>query len=196
MPTQRKALFLTKKQGNWEVGTTEVPTPGPGQLLVKVEATGLNPLEWKIQGLGIFVEDYPATLGVDAAGTVAAVGEGLSDFAAASISLALATAALALFDKGSAGLSPPWEESGRGKFAGKPFVLFGGATSIGQYAIQLAKLSRFSPIIVTASPNHTSYLRSLGATHVLDRALAPNALLSQIAQITAGTPIEIAFDTV
>ena len=36
-------------------------------------------------------------------------------------------------------------------------------------AIQLAKLSGFSPIYTTASPKHTPYLTSLGATHVLDR---------------------------
>ncbi|EMD31472.1 hypothetical protein CERSUDRAFT_78100 [Gelatoporia subvermispora B] len=236
MSAQQKALFLTKKHGDWEVGTTEVPTPGPGQLLVKVEATALNPLEVGIQVRGILVEDYPAILGVDAAGTVEALGEGVADFAvgdrvliegsfingkgtfqqytlaeavvsakipnnitfdqAASVPLGLATAALALFDQGSAGLPPPWEESGKGRFAGKPFVLFGGATSVGQYAIQLAKLSGFSPIIATASPSNAPYLHTLGATHVLDRALAPDALLSQITQLTSGVPVEIVFLTV
>ncbi|HEV7737525.1 MAG TPA: hypothetical protein VGO47_09170, partial [Chlamydiales bacterium] len=36
-------------------------------------------------------------------------------------------------------------------------------------AIQLAKLSGFSPIATTASTHHTDYLKSLGATHVIDR---------------------------
>ena len=38
--------------------------------------------------------------------------------------------------------------------------------------IQFAKLSGFSPIITTASPRHTARLQALGATHVVDRALA------------------------
>ncbi|EMD31433.1 hypothetical protein CERSUDRAFT_60078 [Gelatoporia subvermispora B] len=244
MPTEQKVLFLTKKHGEWEVGTAEVSTPGPGQLLIKVEATALNPAEWKIQVFGVLVEEYPAILGVDAAGTVEAVGEGVTGFAvgdrvlirgyfvkdkgtfqqyalaeaavsvripknmtfdqAASIPLALTTAALALFDPSGAGLPPSWEESGRGKFAGKPFVIFGGATSVGQYGvsspsdptIQLAKLSGFSPIIATASPSNANYLCSLGATHVLDRALALDVLLAEVSKITGGTPVELAFDTV
>ncbi|EMD31737.1 hypothetical protein CERSUDRAFT_100200 [Gelatoporia subvermispora B] len=114
---------------------------------------------------------------------------------AASVPLGLTTAALARFDQGSAGLPLPWEESGRGKFAGKPFVLFGGATSVGQYSIQLAKLSGLSPVIVTASPSNASYPRSLGTTHVLDRALTPSALLSRITHLTGGAPVEIVFLT-
>ena len=79
MSTSR-ALFLTKKIGAFAVGTKALPTPGPGEILVKEAAIGLNPLDWKIQAYGLFVTDFPAILGSDAAGEVAAVGEGVTQF--------------------------------------------------------------------------------------------------------------------
>ncbi|OCH83896.1 GroES-like protein [Obba rivulosa] len=236
-PTQQKALLLPKKQGDWVVGPTEVPTPGPGQLLVKVEATALNPIDWKIQVYGWFIENFPSILGSDAAGTVEEVGEGVQDFAvgdkvvfqgyfinpqatfqqytlsnadvtakipsnitldeAATIPLGLATGALGLFDQyadGSAKLFPPWEDGGRGKYAGKPILIFGGASSVGQYTIQLAKLAGFSPIITTASLKNTQLLQSLGATHVLDRNLPSDALLVEVAKIAP--TIDIVYDAI
>ncbi|TFK79446.1 GroES-like protein, partial [Polyporus arcularius HHB13444] len=49
-----------------------------GDVLVKNVAVGLNPVEWKIQTWGILVEKYPVILGLDAAGVVEAVGEGVT----------------------------------------------------------------------------------------------------------------------
>ena len=80
-PFQQKVLYLTKKQGSFEVHTADVPKPGPGQILVKVEATALNPVDWKIQVHGAFVEEFPAILGGDAAGIVEELGEGVVGFA-------------------------------------------------------------------------------------------------------------------
>ena len=34
---------------------------------------------------------------------------------------------------GTAGLTPPWEAGGRGKYHGQPIIVFGGASSVGQY---------------------------------------------------------------
>lgn len=60
--------------------------------------------------------------------------------------------------------------------------------------IQLAKLSGFSYIVATASLHNTAYLRSLGATHVLDRALSVPDLLSQLNAISGLPKFEYAFD--
>ena len=62
-------------------------------------------------------------------------------------------------------------------------------------AIQLAKLSGFSPIIMTASLRNKDLLTSLGATHVVDRTLSAVALKEQIGQIT-NVPITYIFDAV
>ena len=81
-PSQQKVLYLTKKNGPFEVHTADVPKPGPGQLLIKVEAAGLNPVDWKIQLYGLFSDtmEFPSILGSDAAGTVEELGEGVTGF--------------------------------------------------------------------------------------------------------------------
>jgi NADPH:quinone reductase-like Zn-dependent oxidoreductase len=59
--------------------------------------------------------------------------------------------------------------------------------------VQLAKLSGFSPIIATASPANFALLKSLGATHVVDRTRV-GALGAEVARITK-EPVEYAVDT-
>lgn len=81
-PTTQKALLLTKKQGSFELGTRPVPQPGKGQILVKVKSAALNPAELWIQKFGIVIQDaqYPVVLGLDFAGDVVEVGEGVDGF--------------------------------------------------------------------------------------------------------------------
>ncbi|GJE88529.1 zinc-binding alcohol dehydrogenase family protein [Phanerochaete sordida] len=132
-----------------------------------------------------FVAQVPANITLDEAST---------------IPLALATGAFALYDskhppRGGFALTPPWEANGRGKYVGEPIVIVGGASSVGQFAIQFARLSGFSPIITTASKHNEAYLESLGATHVIDRALPLADLAMRVAAI-AGRPVLYAFDAV
>ncbi|KAI9061879.1 GroES-like protein [Trametes sanguinea] len=118
---------------------------------------------------------------------------------AATIPSGLAAAALPLYSRAegapSAKLLPPWEEGGRGHYAGKPFFVLGGSSSIGQYVIQLARLSGFSPIVTTASLHNTELLKSLGATHVLDRKLSSETLAQEACNI-AGGPFDVVFDAI
>ncbi|KAH8112705.1 GroES-like protein [Phellopilus nigrolimitatus] len=234
---QQKALFLqTPVNGEWFVGPRAVPKAGAGELVVKIHATALNPVDWKIRTYNYFITEYPAILGTDSSGTVEEVGEGVQGFAkgdrvvhqgfftndkatfqqytivpaeitaklppnisfdqAASIPLGLATAAVGLYEarvaKGLARLTPPWEAGGAGAYSGKPLVVFGGSTSVGQYVIQLARLSGFSPIITTASPHNAAHLTALGATHVVDRKGGAAA----VAAALGGAPAELVYDAV
>ena len=57
---------------------------------------------------------------------------------AATLPLGLNTAVFGLYNHedgqiANCGLFPPWEEGGQGKYAGKPILVFGGASSVGQY---------------------------------------------------------------
>jgi len=79
-PQQQKVLFLESQYGNFAVSTSPVYKPGKGQLLIKIKAAALNPVDWKIQKHGAFVTNYPAILGSDIAGEVAALGEGVTKF--------------------------------------------------------------------------------------------------------------------
>lgn len=81
MSSQHQALFLQSKFGKFAVNSNATPKPGPGELLVKVEAAGLNPVDWKIQKLGWYLEDFPVILGSDAAGVVEEVGQDVHGFA-------------------------------------------------------------------------------------------------------------------
>src|SRR5205814_6574899 len=80
-----------ERYGSEEVMTlaeVERPTPGDNELLVKVRAAAVNPVDWKIRdGLGeLFGLKLPLILGCEVAGTVEAVGRpirtGLKDFVA------------------------------------------------------------------------------------------------------------------
>ncbi|KAH7913794.1 chaperonin 10-like protein [Hygrophoropsis aurantiaca] len=114
---------------------------------------------------------------------------------AASVPLGFDTAVTGLYGKSNgAGITPPWEG---GNYDGKPIIIMGGSGSVGNYAIQLARLSGFSKIITTASPSHTAtaYLKSLGATDVLDRHLSSDQLEDAVRKI-AGSPVKVIYDTV
>ena len=80
MPAQQKAFVLPAKQAAPVLQDIDVPTPGPGELLVKVEAAALNPIDWKLH-LYDLIKTYPVILGSEGAGTVQAVGDGVKALA-------------------------------------------------------------------------------------------------------------------
>lgn len=55
----------------------EPPNPGPGQIRVAVHTCGLNPADWALCG-GLFAGDTPRGVGLEVAGTVDAIGAGVS----------------------------------------------------------------------------------------------------------------------
>lgn len=67
----------------WE--RVPVPTPGPGEVLLKVHAAGINPVDWKTRAgggiAGMFPHLLPWIPGWDVSGVVEALGEGAADFA-------------------------------------------------------------------------------------------------------------------
>ena len=79
-PSTQKALLLDAKFGKFDVDTIPVPKPGPGEVLVKIQAVALNPADWKVQKHGILANKFPAVLGLDIAGDVEELGEGVTDF--------------------------------------------------------------------------------------------------------------------
>ncbi|TFK83844.1 GroES-like protein, partial [Polyporus arcularius HHB13444] len=91
-------------------------------------------------------------------------------------------------------LSPPWE-GGRGKYTGNSILILGGATQVGLFAIQFAKLSGYSPIIATASTHNASLVKLYGATHVVDRKLSEERTIAEVHAI-AGGPVDLVYDAV
>lgn len=57
-----------------------MPKAGAGQIVIRNKAIAVNPVDWKIQDYGVFIQKWPTILGTDVAGEVTEVGEGVSDF--------------------------------------------------------------------------------------------------------------------
>ncbi|MDB6159398.1 MAG: alcohol dehydrogenase [Gammaproteobacteria bacterium] len=78
-----RAVAVEKLRGEPRLMEIPQPVPNPDQLLVKVSAAGINPLDWKIaDGIfeGAMPNVLPLVLGVDAAGVVAGTGARVSRF--------------------------------------------------------------------------------------------------------------------
>jgi NADPH-dependent curcumin reductase CurA len=84
---------------------------------------------------------------------------------AAVLPLAIATAACGLFLDDQLGLRTP--SADRPAPAGKTVLIWGGSTSVGSCAIQLATAAGYE-VVTTASPGNFEYVRGLGAAHVFD----------------------------
>ena len=75
------AAIIPSKGSRVTISTRDIPTPGPGELLVRNHAIAGNPVDWKMQATGLFVSTYPTVLGSDIAGVVIAVGPSVTRFA-------------------------------------------------------------------------------------------------------------------
>ncbi|NGO70448.1 S-(hydroxymethyl)mycothiol dehydrogenase [Streptomyces boncukensis] len=78
MPYEVRAVITMKKDAPAEVQTVLVPDPGPGDVLVAVQACGVCHTDLHYRE-GAVSDDFPFLLGHEAAGTVEAVGPGVTD---------------------------------------------------------------------------------------------------------------------
>lgn len=77
---QNKAAWQMSKNTPLEVRPAATVVPDPDQILIENQAWAINPVDWKMQETGMFIESYPAIFGVDIAGEVAVVGDGVTKF--------------------------------------------------------------------------------------------------------------------
>ncbi|MFD4374214.1 NADP-dependent oxidoreductase [Streptomyces sp. NPDC058486] len=166
----------------------EVPEPGPGEVRLRVAAAGVNPMDWKVRrGLleEFFPTTFPAVPGIEVAGTVDAVGEGVTGFAVGdevfgwSKTGAYARYALAvnvlpkpagLSWEAAVGLPIAGETAARvleqiGVREGETLFLNGAAGIVGTIAVQLAVAAGVT-VVGSASESNHAYLRGLGAIPV------------------------------
>ncbi|KAG8158736.1 hypothetical protein KVR01_011179 [Diaporthe batatas] len=82
-PPNRAALLTKAKEYPLKIDVVELPTAGEGEIIIKVAAIAINPMDWMIQTLGDDLFSwlqYPFIGGTDVAGTVVEVGPGVTDF--------------------------------------------------------------------------------------------------------------------
>ncbi|KAH7907149.1 hypothetical protein BJ138DRAFT_1104545 [Hygrophoropsis aurantiaca] len=138
-------------------------------------------------GVGLDIAKIPDQLSLDEA-TILPLG------------IAMATVPLYLPALDGLAYESPWEDRGRArKYTDHPVLILGGSSTVGQYVIQFAKASGFSPIIATSSPSNFDLLTSLGATHTIDRHLpfssSSSSIVSEISRITS-KPITFVYDAI
>jgi len=169
------------------------PAPGPRDLLVKVEAVSVNPVDTKQRKTDVAA---PRVLGWDAAGTVAAVGAQVTLFKpgdavyyAGDVTRPGCDSELHLVDERIVGRKPKsldfahaaavpltaitaWESYfDRMKVAsGKSLLIINGAGGVGSIGIQIARLAGLK-VIATASRQETiAWVKELGAEQVVDHS--------------------------
>ncbi|KAJ5274130.1 hypothetical protein N7505_002675 [Penicillium chrysogenum] len=108
----------------------------------------------------------------------------ISRESASTVPLAAATAWLALYSNGC--LAIDWEQE-----KGVSVLVWGGSSSVGLYAIQLASMNGME-VITTCSPKHADLVRSYGACHVFD--YKDEQVVSKIKDVAPA--LKYAFDTI
>ncbi|CAD6578540.1 MAG: hypothetical protein ASARMPREDX12_008886 [Alectoria sarmentosa] len=75
-----QAAVLKEEKTNLTIEERPIPKPGPSDVVVKNHALATNPVDWKMQKFGYFLEKYPAILGSDVSGVIDAVGSDVKHF--------------------------------------------------------------------------------------------------------------------
>src|SRR6201985_3410739 len=170
------------------------PEPGPGEILVKVEAAGVGPWDgWIRAGKSALPQPLPLTLGSDLSGEIVATGPGVSElrvgdqvygvtnpqFVGAYAEYALASAArvsskptsLTFVEAASVPVVAvtAWQAlfDHAQLTAGQTVVIHGAAGNVGSYALQLARRAGVQTIATVATAE-MSFVRELGANTVID----------------------------
>jgi NADPH:quinone reductase-like Zn-dependent oxidoreductase len=185
----------------------ESPEPGDGEVLVRVRAAAINPIDWKYRR-GLMPKQLPAVLGGDISGVVEssrterfAVGDEVFGLATSGGYAELAVAPAPLLAPKPAGLGheqaaalpvagmTAWQAlfDVAGLTADQSVLIAGAAGGVGHLATQFARLAG-ARAIGTASARNRDFVLGLGAHQFIDYAGEDLAAL-------AGE-VDVAFDTV
>ncbi|KAH7154797.1 chaperonin 10-like protein [Fusarium sp. MPI-SDFR-AT-0072] len=120
------------------------------------------------------------------------IPQGMAFEDAVVLPLAISTASAGLYDPAILNLPLP-DPTGNGNATGKTILIWGGASSVGATAIQLAAASG-ATVITTASPTNHDFVRSLGASQVFDYRSA--SVIEDIVEVLKKTPCYGVFDAI
>lgn len=221
-----KAVVMSSVGGPEVLVTSEITEPqinSPGQIKVRLRAAGVNPIDTKLRGRGLFFDSQPpAIIGCDGAGEIVAMGESVSRFQLGDevwfchgglgrepgnyaeytvLDETLAEFKPANMDYEHAAAAPlvlitAWEALfDRGKLQeGQTVLIHAGAGGVGHVAIQLAKLHGARVITTVSSAEKAEFVRSLGADAVIN--YRDQELQQAVDEWTGGNGVDLVFDTV
>lgn len=221
-----KAVLMTASGTPDVLQVQEIPKPtlkGDKDLLVRLKAAGINPIDTKLRQRGTFYPDQmPAILGCDGAGIVEAVGSGVQNFQVgdeiyfcngglgghpgnyAEYTViderfaAKKPTSLSFAEAASAPLVliTAWEALyDRGNLqAGRTTLIHAGAGGVGHVAIQLAKLQGATIATTVSTEEKAEFVRQLGADQVI--FYQQTDFVKATLDWTNGEGVDLAFDTV
>ncbi|WP_413164008.1 zinc-dependent alcohol dehydrogenase family protein [Capilliphycus salinus ALCB114379] len=206
--------------------TAELPLPNviPNHVLIRVAATSINPVDYKIRQ-GIIADiapEFPAVLHGDVAGIIEAVGEGVTQFQVGDAVYACAggvkgtAGALAEFMLADASLVAPkppaltmteaaalplvsitaWEGlMDRAKIQpGQKVLVYGATGGVGHIGVQLAKAAGATVYGLISSPEKAKIAENLGADFTIN--YRQKTVEEFVAEHTDGQGFDVVFDTV
>ncbi len=221
-----KAMILNEygPDAQFQMAEIDTPTVANGQVLVRVAASSVNTVDTMIRQLGQddlpLSPDLPALLGMDFAGTVEAVGEGVTDFApgdevyGCAGGLADLPGALAQYIAADARLvaHKPRSISMReaaalplvgitayeglvraGVTAGQKILVHGGAGGVGHVALQLAKHMGAEVYATGGGEKSLDVIRGYGATAIDYRN---ESVADYVEKYTGGAGFDVVYDSV
>jgi NADPH2:quinone reductase len=220
MPSTMRALRQTSLNGPEDlrlIADAPVPSPGPGEVLVRVTAAGVNFVDLS-QSRGTFAGGPrpPYVAGVEAAGEVVALGEGVTgpEPGAHVIGVTMGGGAFAEYttlpaaatlpvpegwaDEQALGLVVSWPTALAalkplgGVAPGQTVLIHAAAGATGQVAVKMAK-HYGATVIATASPSKHGTVRALGADHVLDSRSADIA--AEVLSLTGGAGADLVLES-
>jgi NADPH2:quinone reductase len=222
-----KAIAMTAPGTPEVLSLLDLPQPQitePQQLLIKLHAAGVNPVDTKIREKGTFYADpLPAILGCDGAGIVEDVGDAVTNFNVGdavyfcdgglgktgtgnyaeyalvdSRFVAHKPKNLSFVEAAAAPLVllTAWEALGdRARLAaGQTVLIHAGAGGVGHVAIQLAKLWGAKVLTTVSTPDKARLVRQLGADEVI--FYQDVDVVEAVLSLTKGQGVDIAFDTI
>ena len=189
-----KAIVATKQGGPevLEIQNLPVPIPGENELVIKIYAFGINPVDFKIRDHGLGLK-FPMVLGLDVSGIISSIGAntskfkvgdsviaklpfnkqgGYAEYVSVSADAAVLKPAAISFEQGAAiplASLTAWQALfDHGLLEAGQTVLIHGATGgVGLFAVQFALL-KGAEVIVTASEKNFERLKSLGVKRIID----------------------------
>ena len=219
---QMRALSIERAGASFSEIRIPRPVAGAGQALVRIVASGVNPLDTKVRaGTAAHArQPLPAILGMDLAGVVVATGAGVTRFRAGDEVYGMAggigglQGTLAEFAAVDADLlaSKPHNITMREAAAlplavitaweglvdrahvgaGQKVLVHGGAGGVGHVAVQLAR-ARGAEVFATVAEEQAGLVERYGATAIDYRKLSVDAY---VARFTGGLGFDVVFDTV
>lgn len=217
-----KAIQIRRHGGpeEMELVDVEVGQPGPGEIRIRHQAAGLNFID-VYQRTGLYQLPMPATLGMEGAGVVEAVGEGVTHLKAgdraayashppgaySEVRVMPAKCVCKLpdaigFETGAAmmlkGLTVQYLLKRTlpqgGLQAGDPILFHAAAGGVGLIACQWAKALGLQLIGTAGSDEKCALAKSMGAAHVIN--YAREDFVARVKEITGGRGVKVVYDSV